>query len=377
MITEEYKAALRSNIRHPIYKIEWMDKYENVISEVTTDSLEGTVSIDSRNGIRRSCSLTLNNRNGLYVPDKDGLIYLDKKFKLYSGLLINNVEVFPPECIQGVFNLGNPVVRSDINTETLTIEGYDNFALLNGSISGQLDALYITNIGETIQDVVRRIFSEASIIKTPLIYLATETVPYTVSKEPGSTYEEMLTDFANILSWDVFFDVNGRPIFRPPVDQLRIYHSWVFDKDNDPFVDYEHNYDYMNVRNYVMVYGDNINGDQAMGTASDTSVFSPTSISRIGRRTKVISDPMIDTDLLAENRAVYELKSSLDAYEYIDLNCQNIDFLKEGDVVILNDTTNKIYNERYIIKQINRNLKFDQLMTVTAYKVREVSSSGV
>jgi hypothetical protein len=377
MITEEYKAALKSNIRHPIYKIEWMDKFENVIGEVTTDVLEGSVSIDGRNGTRRSCSLSLNNKNGTYIPDKDGLIYVDKKFKLYSGLLINNVEVFPPECIQGVFNLGNPVIRSDITTETIAIEGYDNFALLNGTISGQLDALYITNIGETIQNVVRKIFSEAGIIKSPLVYLDIHTIPYTISKEPGSTYEEMLTDLANILGWDVYCDVNGRPIFKPPVDQLQVYHSWVFDKDTDPFVNYEHNYDYLNVRNYVVVYGDNINGDQAMGTASDTSIFSPTSISRIGKRTKVISDTMIDTDSLAHDRAVYELKNSLSAYEYIDLDCQNIDFLKEGDVVLLNDTANKIYNERYIIKQINRNLKFDQPMTVTAYKVREVSTIGL
>jgi hypothetical protein len=51
-------------------------------------------------------------------------------------------------------------------------------------------------------------------------------------------------------------------------------------------------------------------------------------------------------------------------------------FIKEGDVIMLNDEANKVYSEKYIINQINRNLKYDQSMSITAYRVREASAGA-
>jgi hypothetical protein len=373
MITEAYKQALVSPERHQIYKIEWMDKNENVIDSITTDTLEGSISIELTNGTRRSCNLTLKNNDGRFIPGKDNVIYLSKKFKVYSGLLIDGIEVFPDESIQGVFNIGNPVIESVPSNEIVTLEGYDNFALLNGNISGQLEGTYIIDIGNDLENSIITLFSDAGIIKAPLIYTTSQLTPYTMTKEAGSTYEDMLTDFANMLSWVVYFDVNGRPNFRPPVDEYKIYHSWTFNKDTDSFLSYSKTYDYLNVKNNIVVFGDNINGDLAYATNSDISIFSPTSIARIGKRTKVITDTLIETDEMAADRAAYELKLSTLASEYVDIRCLNIDFLKEGDVILLNDTENEIEYQRYIIKQIDRNLKFDQDMGITAWRVREVT----
>jgi hypothetical protein len=374
MIDDTYKNALMNLNRHQIYKIEWMDKNENVVDEITTDTLEGSISIERQNGARRSCNLTLDNSTGIYAPNKDGLIYLNKKFKLSSGLLIDGVEVFPPECVQGVFNLGNPVVNSSPASETLSIEGYDNFALLNGTIDGAFHELTIINRGEPISEVIRTIATSAGLIQSPLVYLINENTAYTMSKEPGSTYEEILTDIALMISYDVYFDVMGRLNFRPQPDELYLSPLWVFDKTLDPFMSYSHNYNYLDVKNNILVYGENINGEQMKATAQDNSIFSPTSIDRIGMRTKVITDTLIATQELARERAAFELKSSITPYEYIDISCLNIDFLKEGDIIILNDEANGVYYERYIINQINRGLKFDDAMSITAYKVREAAA---
>lgn len=375
MIDNTYKNALLSPTRHQIYKIEWMDRYENVINELTTDTLDGSISISRVNGARRSCNLTLDNSTGIYAPNKDGLIFLDKKFKLSSGLLIDGIEVFPPECVQGVFNLGNPVVKSSPEDESISIEGYDNFALLNGTINGTLDALYITYVGESVSNIIKSISSAAGLIQSPLIYLLNENMPYTLSKEPGGTYEDMLTEIAGCFSYEVFIDISGRLNFRPPIDELYVYPIWTFDKALDPFLSYDHNYDYMNVKNNIIVYGENINGKQFIGIAQDNSIFSPTAIRRIGNRTKIISDTMIGTQIQADDRAAFELKSGITAYEYIELSCLNLDFLKEGDVILLNDEANGVNYERYIINAINRNLRFDQTMSITAYKVREASAN--
>jgi hypothetical protein len=376
MITDAYKAALLSPTRHQIYKIEWMDKDENIYDEITTDTLDGSISISLANGTRRSCSLSLKNNDFKFTPDRNGLVYIGKKFKLYSGLLIDGVEVFPDESIQGVFNIANPILQSNPASESITIEGYDNFCLMNGNNSGVLEAVYVINIDTEIDDVVISVFAEAGIIKKPLIDYSGSytTVQYTITKEVGSTYEEILTDLANFNNQSFYFDVSGRPIFEDKVDELNTYHSWVFDKTKDSFLNYQKNFDFVNVRNSVAVWGDNINGDQAYSLAEDNGVLSQTSISRIGKRTKVITDTMITDDILAYDRANYELKNATDCFEYVDIKCLNIDFLKEGDIILLNDPDNKIDFQRYIIRQISRSLGFNQEMSINATRVREVST---
>jgi hypothetical protein len=50
----------------------------------------------------------------------------------------------------------------------------------------------------------------------------------------------------------------------------------------------------------------------------------------------------------------------------------NIDFLKEGDIILVDDADAGISEERFIVDQINRNLDFNSEMTVKAWKVRDV-----
>jgi hypothetical protein len=93
-----------------------MDKDENIIYESTTDYIDGSISIQLQNGVRRSCNITLKNDDGLYTPDANGLVFIGKKIKIYSGLNINGTDYFPSESIHGVFNMGNSFVRIKTNT---------------------------------------------------------------------------------------------------------------------------------------------------------------------------------------------------------------------------------------------------------------------
>jgi len=128
VMSDIYLEALRADTRSPIYKIEWMDKNENVTAEVTGDMLSGSINISYKNGMRRTAQLNLCNDQGSYIPDKDGLIWISKKFKLYTGLNIHGVEYFNA---QGIFNLGNPILQGDRANRQAQVEAYDNFALLN------------------------------------------------------------------------------------------------------------------------------------------------------------------------------------------------------------------------------------------------------
>jgi len=369
----EYKAATNTSIQKRIYKIEWMDKDENIIDEVITDLISGSVSIQRANGVRRSCNVTFENEDGRFTPDNDGLVYIAKKFKLYSGLIINGEEAFPPESVQGVFNLGNPIVKSDSSSNTVTIEGYDNFALLNGNLAGQIDATTLTiSRGQLLTDVVKDVLNRGEIIQSPLMDISTQVLPYEITKEAGSTYKDILVELAGVLAWDIYFNVHGQPVFKPRPDQQNLNHTWLYSTTGVSYLGCDHNYNYNDVRNYIIVYGDNVDGDLSSAIAQDNGVFSPTSISRIGKRTLTIEDNLIPTDEIAQERANYELRQAIEAYEYIDLKSINIDFLKEGDIILVDDEEAGISEERFIVDQINRNLDFNSQMTIKAWKVREI-----
>lgn len=369
----EYKTELRNPIRKQVYKIEWMDKDENIIYESTTDYMDGSISIQLQNGVRRSCNITLTNDDGLYTPDPNGLVFIGKKIKIYSGLNINGTDYFPSESIQGVFNIGNPVIRSESGWSTVTIEGYDNFALLNGTISGSIDsAEYQVDIGTSITNAVTTILSDAGIVKNPFIYTNSYTIYYTLVKEAGNTYADMLIEIANIISWDIFFNVQGQPVFKTPVDEDNEAHVWEFTEDEVSYLSSEHNYNYAEVRNHIIVYGENVNGDLATGEAQDNGIFSPTSVARIGRRTHSIVDNLIIDDTEALARARYELRQAVQAYEFTNIKTYNVDFLKEGDIILIRDSNGAYNADRYLIKQINRTLSFDAEMTIQAWKVRDI-----
>jgi hypothetical protein len=184
-----------------------MDNEENVFHEVISDFIDGSVSCQYANGVRRTCNLTFKNDDGLYTPSQDGLIYINKKLKIYSGLKIDGVDYFPPESVQGVFNIGNPIVRSTSGGSVVTIEGYDNYSLLNGTIAGTIySTIYQISINTTISDAVIAIMSDANIVKTPRIYenylprSQGTVLPYTLVKDAGSTYADALFDLANMIA---------------------------------------------------------------------------------------------------------------------------------------------------------------------------------
>jgi len=366
MASQTYINALKSQSRQPIYKIEWMNSDEQVISEITSDLIDGSISVELQNGIRRSCNIQLQNKDGLYLPNKDGLIYLNKKFKIYTGLRVDGVNYYNS---QGIFNCANPVVRVSTNENTMQIEGYDNFSLLNGNISGELETDYIIPVDTSISEAVTSIFSLANIPKSPVIYPNLEAVPYTMTEQAGSNYAEILIKLAEFISYNIYFDIEGRPVFKPSIDEQIGPVVWEFLTSEPIYLGGDHNYDFLGVKNSIIVYGENIDGSLVKGVAEDTGVFSPTSISRIGTRTKVITDNLIYSEDLANDRAGYELKKIIQIYENFDMKCVPIDIIKEGDIVLVNDISAGFNRDRCLVRKIDIPLKFNSEQTLNIWKI--------
>src|SRR5437879_3780979 len=136
----QYLAALQNQNNEVVYKIEVLDKNENVIADITSDMLDGSVSISMQNGSRRSASLTLMNINKKYNPSTTGLIWINTKFKISSGIVVNGENCY---FSNGIFCLTSPEINSFFTDTNASFNLVDKWALCDGSLSGTLKADYI------------------------------------------------------------------------------------------------------------------------------------------------------------------------------------------------------------------------------------------
>jgi len=370
MSSVSYIEALRSSIRKQRYKIEICDSNENTIADVTEWLIDGSVSIELKNGIRRTCSITFDNSTGIFIPtDSYSLIAINNRIKIYSGLEVNGEELFN---LRGVFVMGNPRLSSKLSESTIVVEGYDKFALLDDTLAGQLETQYIIPVSTSISNAITGIFFEAGINATPVIYPTTEVTPYTLSLKPGDTYSTLLNKLADMLSWNIYFDANGIGRFEPPTDEQTQAESWEFSTDEISYLGSVRNMDWNKIRNNIKVIGDSVNGTTVTSTASDTYIFSETNIDKIGKRSQVIEDELITTIALANERSAYELKKAIQIQESIDLSCIPIDILDEGNIVLLTNDKLGIDRQRYLIRNITYPLDNGQEMSMKIWKVREV-----
>jgi len=363
-----YEDALRSHGRQLIFKIEFLDQNEITIDEIIKYEIEGNLSIELKNGMRRTCNLTLENTEGLFTPSTDGLVSISNRVKVYTGLKIDNVDYFN---LRGVFVLGNPrLTKNNDGEKIVNLEMYDKFALLDGSISGTLEAEYIIPVGEPIQQAIIDLATEAGITTPILVYPTSELTPYTLTIPAGDTFATIFYKYAEMLSWDVFFDVEGVLRFQPPTDEDTQSTVWEFSESENTYLSSVHNYEWNKIRNYVAVTGDNIDGNIAHQTASNNNIFSDTYIGKIGKRTMVIQDDIITTDDLALKRATYEVQLNTQIQETADIQAIPVDIINEGDIIIIDDTENGFNRDRYIINTINYPLSNGQEMSINALKAR-------
>ena len=371
MIT--YEEALRNPSREVLYKLEFCDSNGITIQAVESKEIDGSISIQLKNGIRRTCNITLDNSSGMFTPSYDGLVSINNTLKLYTGLVVNGVDTYVQ---RGVFYFGNP--RMTVNNsgqKTIELEAYDTYSLLDGTISGTLGYQYIVPTGTLVSEAVTQTLLDAGIISPILIYPTTKITPHVLSISAGGSYSEILIGLANMMSWDVFFDQYGVFRFQPATEETTQAEVWEFSAINsweNTYLSGIHNFEWNKIRNYVSVVGDNINGFIVKATAQNDNIFSDTYIGKIGQRTVVIDDQQISTLIEAQDRADYELRVQTNIQESVDMECVPVDIINEGDIVLINDPDNALNRDRYLVSTINFPLKNGGTMQCNLVKAREV-----
>lgn len=358
---------LRSSIAQRIVKIEVLDDDENVTDEIAENIIDGSLQDSDNIGSRRNASITFENSTGLYIPSSTGNIWINKKFRIKTGLLVNEIEYFVDK---GVFVCSEPDVGSVLSDTTATIQFLDKFALLDGTLGGTLENTYVIPVGTTITNAVIDILTEAGEIKPPIVEPNLFVTPYTIIKEAGATFGELLIELANMVSYTCFYGEDGFFRFEPPTDILTTGSVWDFSTTEITYLGSSHKYEFANLYNNVIVIGDNVNGITCRGQSSDNS--SDIGILAIGKKTKVITDSLIYTQVLAQDRSYAELQKAVSLVETVDLNSMPIDIIKGGDIVTVTDASSGMTVTRFLVKSLNFPLRVQGDMTISAWQGREI-----
>lgn len=175
---------------------------------------------------------------------------------------------------------------------------------------------------------------------------------------------------------EVFYNSNGNLVFEPIIETADDLTKEILDNlisDDGDFSNNNLSFDMDNVVNKIVVIGGNINGHTCIATATNDNAESPISRQRIGDRIgDIINDTVITSDLLAQERADYELRMK----SMLKLSISNtISFNPILSINNLVNITDKAYNmkqDRVLINSLSFSLDYGGQMTINSVNIKDL-----
>jgi hypothetical protein len=290
--------------------------------------------------------------------------------------MIDDAECFFP---QGVFIINDPVNSIKPGDNKLQIQGVDKFALLDGTLGGESDHIYIVEVGSTIGDIIRDLLHSDDediqmIIYDPIeplidVELDSVVTAYTIEKDEGTPLGEILIELADMVSANIYYNENGQLVFEQDMNDASKGSLYDFDEDTHVYIDLSNKFPYSKVYNAVHVIGMNDNGYIYDAIVNNTNAESPTSIQNVGfKRVKMVTDTNIYTDELALERARYELKQVTAVLNEQTLTAMPIYHLDVDKVITITSTEAELNHERYLIDSITLPLSTSGKMSLNVVR---------
>jgi hypothetical protein len=398
MSEASYIEVIKTGKFRPVVRISKLREIDESIYEtITAFVISGTYTESNGNGKRRSCNLVLENSTGQFIVSHDEFplnrpdsmkfynFWLNTKIKLEIGIKNGNDEIF---FNKGIYYITNPEIASQLSERTINLKLEDKWAKLDGTVGGTLSSSYEIPVTTSIFDAVKEIlhptdpdelvldYKQPIIQAIPSFYPYEDTLPYTIRKNEGGTYAEMLTEIAGINSYDIYYDEDGNLVMGQARSDIVQGSSWDFSTEEVSYMGGTRMFKFEDVFNRVVVVGDNVNGDIARFVATNDDVASPTRISIIGEKAKLVEDSNIPNDALAEIRANYELEKCKRLYDGISLTCLPLLHLSCNDVVSIKD--NALFTEgddivgNYIIQSISYDVNCLNQASFSIWKANDV-----
>lgn len=351
------------------------EKTGYIIKNVTGKIHGGNIRVDATSMTRRTASLDVVMDVDMF-PDKESLIWYDKKMRIYIGLK-NQITGEEYNYLIGTFWANDSSYSISQSGETLSINvsdkmsKYDDIPLENKVIIKPNTPVSIA-IKKTMEAFGETDFGyiEES--------LPEEVVPYTLEFKTGDKAMDIITKLRDMyMDYTCGYDLQGRFEYRKlsvtATDEL-VEPKWIFNiydqRGSNLLLSYKNTYNLKNVKNRVIVYGRTFetSGYTPSSEVSITDPKSPFNIHAIGKRTTIINEDKYATEEQCNARARYEVLKQSTFQEVADLDIVPLYMLDGNDIIdVIHPITGK--KERYRITNIN--IPFDQTngMSIQANKL--------
>jgi hypothetical protein len=353
----------------PLAKFELLNPDETIYASFSAEVTGGTLNVNRANGVRRSCDISVQNIQDEFTPNP--LTYwIGQKIKLSLGYEINGEDYYIP---QGVFGVSNPQLTHVKSQKEGSISGVDKFAFLNGQLGGRLAATYSFVVGSNIVDSMKAVLLESAVNDPVLPFLmidSAEVTPYTIYQEYGKTFADVQLELNSILSYNMYYSMGGRFTCEPDILNSLKPSQWDFRADSKIYLGIVENYNWDEAYNIVMVVGDNVNGNLALGIARNDDPSSPISTFRIGEKlAPPIQDAVIDTDARAQDRANFEITRYASLARDVVITSIPLFHLDVDQIISVYDEDVDLHGDRFLINSLSIPLNpsnSGQTMTINA-----------
>lgn len=362
----------------PRFRLFVLNPDETINYEIPEEDIiinSGNFTENYQNGQRKSVNINLINIDGKYTPSIN-TIWVHDKFRFDIGLEFDGQVYWFP---RGIYILGNPSADHQDSDKQVSLTLVDKFAVLEGK-AGTLEATYEIPVGSDIEQAIMGILtldngSGYPIDLKPIIYdraFKGLKMPYTLSKDAGSTLGEMLLEIGTILNAEVYYNSQGNLCFiniNETTLDVQKASLWDYSDEDRDYSNATANYDFENAVNEVHVVGDNINNEIFSAMAKNENPLSPLCIQRIGRRIEYINDSNIYSDDLAQQRANYELRKFGILKTTMNIQVSFNPLLFVNNLVTITDKYYNLARERFLIQSISYTIGNESQMTISCSNI--------
>ena len=129
-------------------------------------------------------------------------------------------------------------------------------------------------------------------------------------------------------------------------------------------------FDMTNIINMIVVVGSSVHGAVCRATAVNDNAGSPLCVQRMGRRMgSIINDPNITTDLLARERADYELRKQLILRSSTTVNVMYNPILNVNNLIAISDEFFELDHEKFLLQGVSCSLDYSGQMSITVSNI--------
>lgn len=359
---------------------------------------DGTISVNLQNGQRRNATVTISNVDGAFDYNINK-IWFGQEIVLDEGLILPNGEDFYIQ--QGVFLIENPTETIEPGNRTVTYPLVDKWAMLDGTLFGNLEGTYEVKAGTNIftpiaailglprgngypVDRVPPVFTEYYNGKTQKLPdgsdAALTDAPYTLRVE-GDGADVVLGLAAMVNAWAGYDNTGALRLDASQDDILDTDKPilWQFSMNEAQILGQSYTMKNTEVYNDYIVLGELLDDNsQPAGRATNYDPMSDTNVYAIGKKTYRESQAGYGTDQMCRDLAVWKLKRATVLQKAVTISCSQMYHLDVNNLVTIIRTDKPGSPvERHLIQGFSRPLASTGSMTISCVSVNDFPEATV